>query len=251
MNLLFTWKIIILLFLLANLASSDNNTTSFNSEDLFRNYIDNNHKVNGLTESSIYKQDFNVTDLFTATHCKHHKVNCPYVDINKVVPQNRECCKNLTRVFECSYKHRMQLLKYLNLLNSWNCSEQLRIECSSKIFNFNELSDKMYLSVCDPAKFNTTCEVQNSENSNSMLNAYSDNSKKIKDPCSTVRDFYNNGSETFVEIFFDFLTSCPITLYAFQSDNLEKFTKNILDIAPKRLVAFLVYFNYLVFFKLL
>ena len=86
MNLLFTWKIIILLFLLANLASSDNNTTSFNSEDLFRNYIDNNHKVNSLTESSIYEQDFNVTDLFRATYyCEHYKVYRPYVDINKVV----------------------------------------------------------------------------------------------------------------------------------------------------------------------
>ena len=85
MSLLFIWKIITL-FLFAKLASSDKNTTSFNLEDSFRNYIDNNNKVNGLTQSFIYEQDFIVTDLFRATYyCEHYKVYRPYVDINKVV----------------------------------------------------------------------------------------------------------------------------------------------------------------------
>ena len=239
MSLRFTFKIITSLFLFAKLASSDKNTTSLNFEDLSPNYIKKNHKVNGLIANSIYEQDFNVTDIFRTTYCKHHKVNCPYVDINKVIPQNKVCCKNLTRIFECSCIYKMQLLRYLNLLKSWNCSEQLRIECSSKSFNFNELSDKMYLSVCDPAKFKTTCEVQNSENSNSMLNVYSANSNNVKDPCSTVRKFYNSGSETFVEFLFA-LISCPVGLHAFQSNSSEDFTLNVWDIAPKKLVVFVL-----------
>ena len=146
----------LLLVLLVTLASSKENKTNSNIE----RFISTDGYYNRSTDINlISEENLNVTELFKTNLCKSYQVNCPYVDVYDVIPQHKSCCANLTQLFECSYVYKMQLLRYLNLLKSWNCTKQLQIECSSKTFNFNELSYKMYLSVCDPAKFNTTCKV--------------------------------------------------------------------------------------------
>ena len=176
-----------------------------------------------ITYSKENSSDLNAASIFRKHVCLDYEVNCPYVDIKTVVPQNQTCCKNLTQIFECSYRHNMQLMRYLNLLKSWNCSDQLQTECSLKTFNFNELSEKMYLSVCDLAKFNETCKTQNSGNSTSSKSSYifSDKPDVIKDPCTSVKEFYSFGPETFVEIFSFDHSLCPVVWCAIQSENIR------------------------------
>ena len=128
MNLVFSLKEITLLVLLVTIARSKENITYLDFGGFSGNYLADN--------CSNPEKDLNVGDLFRTFSCKDHRVNCPYVDIKKVIPQNQSCCKNLTQIFECSYRHKMQLMRYLNLLKSWNCSDQLQTECSLKTFNF-------------------------------------------------------------------------------------------------------------------
>ena len=126
-------------------------------------------------------------------------------------------------------------MRYLNLLKSWNCSDQLQTECSLKTFNFNELSDKMYLSVCDSAKFNETCKVRSSKNNFSMENTdiLSAKSETIKDPCTSVNEFYSGGSENFVEIFSFGHILCPVVWCAIQRNYSKSFRIEYLDCAHK------------------
>ena len=133
----------------------------------------------------------------------------------------------------------MQLLRYLNLLKSWNCTEQLQKECSSKSFNFNELSYKMYLSVCDPAKFNTTCKVQNSESFilNTTSEKYYAEPEVIEDSCGSVRQFYGSNPESYAEIFNMELIMCSVVWCGVHYDAIENIS--LWDCAPQRLFEFL------------
>ena len=104
----------------------------------------------------------------------------------------------------------------------------------------------MYLSVCDSAKFNETCKTQNSVNSTSSENSYSLSDKRdiIKDFCTSVREFYSSGPETFVETFMYGVPLCSFVSRGFQSEELEKFNVTFWDCIPKRLVVFLFQFYF-------
>ena len=178
-----------------------------------------------------------VEGLFETSVCKY-EVKCPYIDIGQVLPQNETCCKNLTLAFECSYSYKMQLLRYLNLLKSWKCSNQLETECRLKTFNYNELTEKVYLSVCNPENFNETCEIQSpvNYNFNDSLDYFSAKKDFLKRHCTSAREFYDFGAENFVEVFSPDLPMCPVVWCGFQRNKIEKFGLSYWDCASERLV---------------
>ena len=98
MNLVFSLKEITLLVLLITIATSNENTTISNVGSLFPTNDYNNHEVK-FDDLKNAEKDLNVGDLFKTFSCTDHKVNCPYVDIKKIIPQNQSCCKNLTKMF--------------------------------------------------------------------------------------------------------------------------------------------------------
>ena len=181
----------------------------------------------------------NVDGLFKTYVC-NKEVKCPYVDVGQVIPQNLTCCKNLTLAFECSYSFKMQLSRYLNLLRSWNCSSQLETECKLETFNYNEYTDKVYLSVCNSSSFYETCKIQLQQNIN--LNAtygfYSTKKDFISDPCVSARGFYSFGSESFVEMFSPDLPLCPVVWCGFQRNKIKTFDLSYWDCAFERFSYF-------------
>ena len=222
-------KIILLLLLLVTFSSSKENKTNSNNKFFVST---DDHKVNIPTGKLIPKKQLDATDIFRSFSCFGLKASCPYVDPNKVIPQNRSCCKNLTRLFECSYVDRTQLLRYLNLLKSWNCTEQLEEECRLKTFSFNELAEKMYLSVCDTAGFNTTCNVLNINKKHFNDENLSEKNEIFTDPCQTVEEFYRFGSETSV-VFYK-LPICPVIWCAVHNKNPVDLKIPFWKCAPKR-----------------
>lgn len=171
----------------------------------------------------------NAESLFNTSYCKF-EVNCPYIKVGQILPQNESCCKNLTKAFECSWRYKMQLLRYLNLLKSWNCSEQVDEECSSRTFNFNDLSEKAYLSVCDQDSFNKICSVKNNISSE-ILSSKQDFSKNS---CFAVNSFYKFGAESFVEVFSLDIPMCPIVWCGFHNKSVTDDGLSYWDCAPQR-----------------
>ena len=184
----------------------------------------------------------NAGSLFNTSVCKY-EVNCPYIKVGQILPQNESCCKNLTKAFECSWRYKMQLLRYLNLLKSWNCSEQIENECSLKTFNFNDFSEKAYLSVCDPDSFNSTCSVKDNMSSKSLSSKQS----FLKDSCVAVNSFYRFGAGNFVEVLSSDIPMCPIVWCGFHNKNVANVGFSYWDCAPQRLF---IIFKLLVCFRL-
>ena len=207
------FKIVTLLSLHLMSVASNNNTTSFTTGSLFNTSV-----------------------------CKF-EVKCPYVKFDRVIPQNESCCKNLTKAFECSWFHKMQLLRYLNLLKSWNCSDQLEKECRLKTFDFNEFSEMAYLSICDSDSFSRTCKVKNNTFSQN-LGFVSSKEHILKDSCIAVNEFYSFGAESFVEIFSTDIPMCPVVWCGFQSKNITNFGLSIWDCATTRFIMNLYCFTF-------